>query len=171
MYTEHILILFLFLLSHLRVSFIHHDSSALILQRFFPRTRTYSYTTIVYFSKPGNSIYVTHYAIFSPYSNLPIVPALSLIINFPPQLQDQALYLFGCHVSLLAWCGTVSDSLSFMTLTFFIFFCGCTCDMWKFPSHSSDPSCWNNNAGSLTSCTKRELHDTDIFDQHRFTLL
>ena len=44
------------------------------------------------------------------------------------------------------------------------FFFGCAHSMWKFPGqglnlrHSSDPSCRSdNNAGSLTRCTAREI--------------
>ena len=50
-----------------------------------------------------------------------------------------------------------------LCLSLFSLFFGCTLNMWKFPDqglnlwHSSDPSHWSDNIGSLTCCTTREL--------------
>ena len=44
------------------------------------------------------------------------------------------------------------------------FFLDCTCIMWKFPRprlnpcHNSNSGCCNDNAGSLTHCAAKELH-------------
>ena len=56
-------------------------------------------------------------------------------------------------------------------LTALFFFFGCSRDIWKFPGqglnpyHSSDPSCCNDNRGSLTRCTTGELQYYLIEDE------
>ena len=49
------------------------------------------------------------------------------------------------------------------------FFFGHTCSIWKFPGqglnpcHSSNPSCYSENARSLTSCATREKSNSSNF--------
>lgn len=67
-------IFLLFLLNHLRVSFKHYDSLAIILCS----SQGHTHIITVYFSKSGNSILLTYYLIYSLYSKL------QYCLFFPP---------------------------------------------------------------------------------------
>ena len=61
------------------------------------------------------------------------------------------------------WCLSVCPSFLFFFFFFFFFFCWPRCSIWKFQGqgwnlhHSSNRSCFSDNAGSLTCGTTREL--------------